>query len=34
MSNVLTWTVSALMGKVVAVPKTVANLPHTVYKKK
>lgn len=34
MSNVLTWTVQALMGKTVVIPKDVANLPHKVYKKK
>ena len=34
MSNALTWTVNALMGKVVVLPKSVANLPHRVHKKK
>ncbi len=34
MSKVLAWTVGALMGKAVIIPKSVANLPQRVHKKK
>jgi len=34
MSKVLTWTVAALMGQAVVIPKTVADLPQRVHKKK
>ncbi len=34
MSDVLNWTVAALMGKAVIIPKSVANLPQRVHKKK
>ena len=34
MSDALTWTVNALLGREISVPKSVADLPHRVYQKK
>lgn len=34
MSDALTWTVNALLGKPVVLPESVANLPQWVHKKK
>ena len=34
MSDAIAWTVNALMGKIVVLPESVADLPHRVHKKK
>ena len=34
MSDAITWTVNALLGKTVTLPMSVANLPQRVHKKK
>ena len=34
MSDVLAWTVARMQGQAVAIPRSVANLPHRVYTKR